>query len=181
MAGVPVVSQEADTGCYVGSQEVEREPVMVSQSAGQRHQVEDGDAGSDDDALADLEAVNTGQDVDGVGAEDGQHPHVEIVEEAELYAVTQDPSEHGGDHNLRPVGGHVVDHQQGEAGHAWQEQLVAPLQVQDVVSEPQEKHTGDRKQGGDQLDKLRVGEGGGDGLLEDVVAVGERDHDEADH
>ena len=74
--------EEADTGGYVGSQQVEREPVVVSQPSRQGHQVEDGDAGGDDDALSDLKTVNTGQDVDGVGTEYSQHAHVEIVEEA---------------------------------------------------------------------------------------------------
>ena len=53
---------------------------MVSQTSTQRHHVEDDDAESDNDALPNLQTVDPGQDVDGVGAEDGQETHVDIVE-----------------------------------------------------------------------------------------------------
>ena len=118
MAGVPVMSEEAEAGCDVGREEVEREPVVVSQSARQGHQVEDGDTGRNDDALPHLEPVDASQDVDGVSAEDSQHAHVEVVEQSESDVVTQDPPEHSGHHNLRPIGGDVVHHEEGQAGHA---------------------------------------------------------------
>ena len=53
---------------------------MMTQTSIEGHDVEDDDTEGDDDALADLQPIDAGQDVDGVGAEDGQETHVDIVE-----------------------------------------------------------------------------------------------------
>ena len=44
------------------------------------YEVEDGDRDSNDKTLSGLNAVDASVDVDGVGTEDGQHPHVDVVE-----------------------------------------------------------------------------------------------------
>ena len=108
--------------------------MVVSQAAGQGETVEDCNTDGDDDALTNLKTVDPSQDIDGVGAEHCQQAHVEVVEETKFNVVSQDPPKHGGHHDLRPVGGDVVDHQEGQTGHARQQQLVPPLEVQDIIS-----------------------------------------------
>ena len=52
------------------------------------------------------------------------------------------------------VVGDEVDHQQRQRGDGGQQQLVAPLQLQHVVGEPQQQHTADGEQRRQQLHKL---------------------------
>ena len=54
-------------------------------------EVEDGDGGGDDDGLTDLEAVDPSQDVDGVGAEHGQHSHEHVVKDPKVYRLSAQP------------------------------------------------------------------------------------------
>ncbi len=55
--------------------------------------VEDEDGQPDDEALSGLDAVNPRDDVDGVGGEHGQHPHVHVVQET-CRRRSQDVSHH---------------------------------------------------------------------------------------
>ena len=118
--------QQGEAGGQVGQQEVEAEGVVVAEAAGHRHQVEGDDAERDDDALPHLQPVDAGQDVDGVGAEDGQQPHVGVVEQPEVDGEAEERLQQGGHHHLRPVGRHVVHHQQRQARHASTRQLFNP-------------------------------------------------------
>lgn len=43
-------------------------------------QVEDDDGAGNEQSLARLDAIDAGENVDGVSAEHSQHPHVDIVE-----------------------------------------------------------------------------------------------------
>ena len=64
-----------------GQEEVDGEHVLRTPGARQLQKVKGQDGGSDDHGLADLYAVDAGQDVDGVGAEHSQHTHVHVVED----------------------------------------------------------------------------------------------------
>ncbi len=52
----------------------------VARASGEFHHVEDEDGQRDNDGLPHLHSVNTGKNVDGIGAEHSQHPHVHIIE-----------------------------------------------------------------------------------------------------
>ena len=54
------------------------------------------------------------------------------------------------------VVGDEVDHEQRQRGDGGQQQLVAPLELQHVVGEPEQQHTADRQQRRQQLHKLRT-------------------------
>ena len=56
-----------------------------------------------------------------------------------------------------------VDHEEGKRGHCWEEELVAPAEVEDIIGKPKEDHTADTEQSCTQvLDELRGGEGWGE-------------------
>ena len=78
----PVMLQQCQRHGDEGCDEVDGEDVLGAPGAGQLDQVEEEDGGGDDDRLAHLHPVDARQDVDGVGAEHGQHAHVDIVEDA---------------------------------------------------------------------------------------------------
>lgn len=67
--------------------------------AAQFDDVVDNDGGGNNDRLSDLKAVDAGVDVDGVGAEDGQHAHVDVVSQAKVQVGTeQRPQRFWNDH-----------------------------------------------------------------------------------
>lgn len=59
-------------------------PVIVTQWTVELLEIEDDDGAGNDNGLAHLDAIDAGQDVDGVGTKDGQHAHVDIVEETQV-------------------------------------------------------------------------------------------------
>lgn len=62
--------------------------------AKQFDQIKNDDAGSNDDTLADLQAVDARQDIDRVRAKDGQHDHVDVVQNTQVQGET-DPTSQG--------------------------------------------------------------------------------------
>eukprot|EP00976_Prorocentrum_cordatum_P114134 1195809-Prorocentrum_minimum.AAC.1 len=98
--------------------------------------------------LARLEAVDAGEDVDGVGAEDGEEKHVDVVEHAQVdhVALPVLRQRHGDQvapagrkqHLLKRLGeGDVrrarIRHQQRHGGHHRQNQLAAPTQHEPIA------------------------------------------------
>ena len=73
-----------------------------------------------------LEPVDAGKNVDGVGGEDGEEAHVDVVEDPQLDGGAEQAAQHQRHHNLCPVGRHEVHHEQGQGRHRGQQQLVAP-------------------------------------------------------
>jgi len=59
---------------------VDGEQVLGSPRPGQLNQVEEEDRTSNDRRLSHLDAIDPREDVDGIGAEHRQHPHVQVVE-----------------------------------------------------------------------------------------------------
>ena len=116
-AWIPVVSQQAETGAKVGEEEVERELVVVAEISTQRHKVEDDEAGGDDDTLTNLEAVDASKYIDGVCAEHCQHAHVDIVKEAKVDRRAQNCPKYCRHHDLCPIGGDIVNHEQRQRSH----------------------------------------------------------------
>lgn len=50
------------------------------QSTTELQQVEDDDGAGDEQSLARLDAIDAGENVDGISAEHSEHPHIDIVE-----------------------------------------------------------------------------------------------------
>lgn len=82
---VPVVVPERQRDADEGEQEVEREEVgvggrvRVGGEGGEVEEVVEGDEEGDHDGLGDFDAVDAGEDVDRIGAEDGEGSHVGVV------------------------------------------------------------------------------------------------------
>ena len=80
-----------------------------------------------------LEAVQTGQDIDGVGGEHHEEQHVYVVERPQLQELgPEDALQEAGDEHAGAPGVGREERQGGEGG---QRQLDAPRDVQDVVRE----------------------------------------------
>lgn len=99
--------------------------------------------------MGDFDAVYAREDVDAVGAEDGDGEHVEVVEEAELEQFAEVGAQGDGDHNVGYAEIDEVDDEEGNAGDAWDEELVAPADVEKVVANAED---------GDGLDGENCGE-----------------------
>ena len=111
-----------------------------------------------DERLAGFQAVDAGQDVDGVGAEGDEGDHVEVVEGAEV-GVGGPPGERDercGQHHARAA---TVRHHQRQGGDSRQHQLDAPGDVEHVVRKAEEEHEGAGGQGGIVVHVPRVWQG----------------------
>ncbi|KAH3669498.1 hypothetical protein OGAPHI_001619 [Ogataea philodendri] len=101
------------------------------------------------DGLADLESVDSSEDVDGVGTEDADRRHVQVVHEAKVDRVGRESkpvSEHVGDQNGGDSEIDVVDNQQRDRRNCRQKELVAPSDVKQVVHESEQDHRLQTKQ-----------------------------------
>ena len=58
--------------------------MVVAQDSVHFPEIEDSNGGGNDDGLANLQTVDARQDVDGVGAEHGQHPHEHVVQNPQV-------------------------------------------------------------------------------------------------
>ena len=66
---------------YEGYDEVEGEDVLMSMDARQFHQVEEEHRQGDDQGLTHLHTIDTRKDIDSIGTEHSQHPHIQKIEE----------------------------------------------------------------------------------------------------
>ena len=163
---VLVVREEGEADAQEGQEEVQAEQMAVHGGVrvlGREVEgvVEDQQQ-RDDDGLHDLDPVDAGQDVDGVGAEDGTCRHVEVVEDAEIdqllahEGLERDGEDDGGNAEIDKV-----DDQEGDRGEGGDEELVPPADVEEVVADSED---------GDGLKREYRGEEGGE-LLDGARSV----------
>lgn len=65
----------------VGNHEVNGEPMRLPRIPGQFHYIEHKDTRRDYQTLTDFQAIDSSQNVYGIGAENRQHSHVHVVQE----------------------------------------------------------------------------------------------------
>lgn len=94
--------------------------------------VVDYDEATDDKALADLDPVDARIDVDGIGAEDGDVSHIDIVDQTKVNVPSKEHPQELWNHHRSQA---FVSHQKGEACNCWNNHLVAPLQINHIVYE----------------------------------------------
>mmetsp|Transcript_39759 Transcript_39759/g.66702 ORF Transcript_39759/g.66702 Transcript_39759/m.66702 type:complete len:215 (+) Transcript_39759:831-1475(+) len=143
---VPVEDQEGEGGRDERQHEVSGEEVRIADDLVglvQHAQVVDENRDTDHQALTRFKAIDAGENVDRVGAKDGEKQHVEVVEHAEMDDVTLAVLCEGQREDVAPPvlkqrfqrlrDGDVrlsgVGHQQGHRRHHRKDQLVAPRDV----------------------------------------------------
>ena len=101
------------------------------------------DGAADDETLADFDAIYSCIDVDCVCAENWETPHINVVENSKIensirltYRQEQVSQLNGNDDRGKPL----VCNEDGNAGHCGHYELIAPLDVENVVNESQEDH-----------------------------------------
>lgn len=81
--GVPVVPEQSKRHTQKGEEEIKREQVGVRSRVRIRRQkveaIVESEQQGDDDGLGDFDAVDSCQDVDAVGTENGNRGHVDVV------------------------------------------------------------------------------------------------------
>lgn len=112
--------------------------------SGQFDYVEDEQRNGDHHALAGLQAVYAGHDVDAVRAEDDDHHHEQVVERTEIHNEVP----RFGQHHVGYVVVAQVDGQDGQRGDERKDELLSPSQIQNVVHEAEHQHAADAQQGG---------------------------------
>ena len=75
------MAQESKRDGQERQQEEDGEQVLRAPGSRQLYDVEQQDGGGNDGGLSNFHAVDASQNVDGVGAEHGQHAHVDIVQQ----------------------------------------------------------------------------------------------------
>mmetsp|Transcript_60384 Transcript_60384/g.178841 ORF Transcript_60384/g.178841 Transcript_60384/m.178841 type:complete len:246 (-) Transcript_60384:233-970(-) len=176
--GVPIVPEKAQRHSHEGQHYHRREHVIFR---GQRprpnlDEVVEQHRASDHVRLPGLQPVDARVNVNGVGAEHGQQPHVEQVEQAEVddrsvgvlvhsHDVAERPPQRGEfspRHEEFPEldrnddrGTPLVAAQEGQGRHRGEEQLIPPRPVEDVVGKPEKEHEAYREQGRVAIEQLR--------------------------
>jgi hypothetical protein len=89
--------------------------------------------------LGDLDAVHPCQNVDAVWAEDSNGEHVNVVEKSELQELSKVWSERDWDNNVGYTKIDEVDNKEGYTGDSWDEELVAPSNVEEIVSNTEDR------------------------------------------
>ena len=138
--GAPVVIHKPETHAEQRQHEVQAEQMAVHGGVrvlGREVEgvVEDQQK-RDDDGLHDLNPVNSSQDIDRVGAEDGAGRHIDVVKHPEIdqllahEGLERDGEDDGGNTEVDEV-----DDQERDRGEGGDEELVAPSNVEDIVTQ----------------------------------------------
>lgn len=109
---VPVVVEESQRGEKERDHEVQRENMVISVVSIELQYIEDDDGAGDEEGLPGLDAIDPGQDVDGIRAEHSQHSHIYIIQDTQVEVHPQQDSERFGNHydSVAEVG--EVDHEE---------------------------------------------------------------------
>lgn len=138
LGGVPIVVEQGARDTDPGKKEVEGEEVGVGGGVGiGRKEVEaivKGEEDGDDDALRDLNAIDSGQHVDALGTEHGDAGHVEVVEGAKVEELAEVGLELDGNDDGCDVEVDKVDDEEGDGGEAGDPPLVTPADIEEVVA-----------------------------------------------
>lgn len=92
----------------------------------------------DDDALGDLDAVDARQHVDALRAKHGDTCHVEVVDRAEVEQLTKVRLQLDRDNDACYVKVDKVDHQDGNGSQSRNPPLVAPADIEEIVTDAEE-------------------------------------------
>lgn len=84
------------------------------------------------EALSDFDAVDSSINVDCIGTEDSQVAHVDVVEDSQVKAVSKEDPKHFRNHDRKRSS---VCHKERERSYSWDNELVPPFQVNDIVYE----------------------------------------------
>lgn len=137
---VPVMGQQGEADAQEGQHEEEREEVGVGGrvrvgSDEVEDVVEDQQAG-DHDALRHLDAVDPSQDIDTIRAEDAERGHVDVVEGTEVEKLAASVGlQEGGQHDGGDAEVDEVNDKERDGGEGGDEELVAPSNVEDIVTQ----------------------------------------------
>ena len=93
-----------------------------------------------------FDSVDSCQDVDAVGCENGDYGHVHVVEIGEIekrggicgreeVGTKRFGDNHGGDAEV-----HEVDDEEGDGGKGWYEDFVTPSKVEEVVDDAKKRN-----------------------------------------
>lgn len=84
--------------------------------------------------LADFDSVYACQNVDTIRAEDGNGEHVGVVYRSEIEELAEIGTERNRYNDLGDAKVDEVDDEEWDGGDAWDEEFVAPADVEEVVS-----------------------------------------------
>ena len=151
----PVHPKEGGGDSQEREDDVEREEVVFNAAGAlQLNVVVDGDGDANDKRLPSLHSIDPGENINRIGAKDGQHPHVEIVQDPEIQGLTEHDMKRLRDHDLGPVKGNQVNHEKGNRGESRQPDLVSPAKVQHIIRKSQQNHAANRQQCRQELGEL---------------------------
>lgn len=144
--GVPVVPPERRGDADEGEEEVNGEEVGVCcwmrarrrWRGVERQEVVEEEEDGDDDGLRDFDAVDAGEDVDAVGAEDGDAGHVGVVDPTKIDQVAEVGFELDWDDYVGDAVVDEVDDEHRDGGKSWNEEFVPPADVEKIVGDAED-------------------------------------------
>ncbi len=90
---------------------------------------------TDNQRLGDLDPVDTSEDINTIGAENGNGGHVSIVEPSEINHLSQIALQLDGDNNIGDTKIDKVDYQHRDCGEGWYEKFMTPANIKEVIAD----------------------------------------------
>lgn len=112
----PIVLQQRQRRPDIRHDEEQTEPVLLPHRPRQFQDVKYRNRPRNHDALSNFQSIHSSEDVDRVGAENGQHAHVNVVEKAHFYGESEPVSKRFGDDDCGGIEIGVVYHQKRQRG-----------------------------------------------------------------
>lgn len=88
--------------------------------------------------MGDFDAVDAGEDVDAIGAEDGDGGHVEVVDPTKIDQSTEIGFELDGNDHVGHAVVNEVDDEHGDGGEGGDEEFVPPTDVEEIVGDAED-------------------------------------------
>lgn len=90
---------------------------LVSSSKDDFNAIKYPNGGSNDEWLPNFQTIYSSKDIYGIGTEDSQHPHVNVVQESNVQGVPNDRTNNVGHDNSGWIKINVVNHKEGQWGN----------------------------------------------------------------
>ena len=140
---VPVVPPKRHRHGNEGQQQIDGEEMWIGGRmwigycwcAVQRQSIVHEEKDSNNERLRNLNAIDTGEDVDAVGAKNGHSGHVSVVDPAQVDQGTEIMLKLERHHDIGDSIVDKVDDEHGDGGNGRDEELVSPTDVEEIISD----------------------------------------------
>ena len=106
----------------------------------ERHDIIEKEKAAGDNWLGYLKSINAGEYVYAVGTKNGNCSHIDVVQPPKIYDLSKVDFKLNGDHDISDAIIHKVDNKHWNRRKCWNEELMSPADVEQIITNPQNDH-----------------------------------------